>query len=271
MPLSLPRSSTVCLSVSSTVRIRQYVGLFLFLAVGIPAIAVPAQASIFHSFLDNLTPSESSEDLDYGDSYALRDMWKRIFDTEPPEDPQQGGSRGSYFCLAEPGSHDGLVWSDRPTLAWQGPALEVGLYDADNPLNPLWSQSISDADQLTWINGLEANGKDEPIYRVTYDGEETLPPSEAYIWKVQQPSTDVPIYITLMPTADHQQIATELDTLELALRNEGADEDVIALRKADFFASQDLWNDFWYHIGLIQTPANELADVMEAAIGTWCP
>ena len=234
-------------------------------------MATPSQASVSHSFRDNLTQAELPERRIAEGARAFRDMWDRIFDTEPPEDPQQGGSRGSYFCLAEPGNHDGLVWSDRPTLTWQGPATAVGLYSADNPLSPLWTQPLSDTDQLTWINGLKANGEDEPIYQATYNGEERLTPGETYIWKVQQALTDVPIYITIMPTAGHQQIAIELDTLEMTLSNEGMDRDAIALRKADVLADQNLWNDFWYHIGLIETPSDELADVMAATVGTWCP
>ena len=251
-------------------RPNRYLGLFLPVALVLPSMAISAQASDLQALWGDSVP-EPPEDIQRDGSYAFRDLWESIFKTEPPEDPQRGGSRGSYFCLAEPGSHDGMVWSDRPTLVWQGPATAVGLYSSDNPLEPIWTQAISEANHLGWIDGLEANGEDESIYQVTYDGGDILTPGETYVWKVQQPMVERPVYITMMPTSEHQEIAADLEALELELENEGLDGDAIALRKASFFATQNLWNDFWYQISTLETPSEEVAAVMEAAVGTWCP
>ncbi|MEM9214942.1 MAG: hypothetical protein AAGD25_11420 [Cyanobacteria bacterium P01_F01_bin.150] len=261
---------------------RRYTGLFFSLACGASAIvapmpiaaiaaSAPTPAPDLHAFWDTIIQSNPPEELDRDGSRAFRNLWNSIFETEPPDDPQQSGSRGDYFCLAEPGSHDGMAWSDRPTLTWQGDTRAISIYSSENPLIALWTHELSEDDQLTWVDGSKANGEDKPIYRVTYDGEEHLKPGETYIWKIQQALADIPVHITLMPSSNQQQIRIELEALEMTLAVEELDGDAIALRKADFFASHHLWNDFWYYLGLIESPSGELSNLMEGAIGTWCP
>ena len=197
-------------------------------------------------------------------------LWQRLFETEPPEPPRDG-SRGPLFCAVEPEDNSGRVWSDRPTFVWQGFASAIALYPSNSLTDPLWTHELSETDQIPWIDGMAANGEDQPIYQVTYGGDTALQPGEQYLWKIQKPISPATIWITAIPEDEKEATTEAVDSLEETLRQSGLDEDAIALKRAAYFAEQTLWYDFWQAVVSVEQPSDELRTVMERTVGTWCP
>lgn len=83
--------------------------------------------------------------------------------------------------------------------------------------------------------------------------------------------TQPPIWISVLPEGDQGAIAQALVTLEVTLRQEGLDEDAIALQRADYFADQCLWDDFWHEVMSIEHPSEDLQTLRESTLSTLCP
>ncbi|MGJ3251910.1 MAG: hypothetical protein ACFE0J_12370 [Elainellaceae cyanobacterium] len=170
--------------------------------------------------------------------------------------------------MIAPYSFEEEVWSDRPTLVWQGSASSVELYQQGGS-EPIWTYPLSESDQIPGLDGAQTEEFDEPVYQVTYDGE-PLEPGQAYVWRVIQPFAPRPISFQIMTTEEQEKITDDLTALESQLEAEDTDE-TLAIQKADYFADQQLWSDFWQQILAVESPSDELKTVLDETIAELCP
>lgn len=197
---------------------------------------------------------------------AQASFWNSWFTSPPPDPPTPGGSRGPYFCAIAPYSGEMMVQGDRPQFIWQGVADRVEVR-RDGEDDAIWESPMSDADQVSW-HGVEF---DEPllnsvIYAIA-PPDLTLEPEHAYeLWVFRSPfAPEVVAFQTLSATQQDQieeQVASFEDVSSL--------DDSEILERADYFAEQDLWSDFWNHIFRVQDPADALIDVLETELITIC-
>ena len=229
-----------------------------------------AQTANVRDWLGERTSDIGSNDIPTDGSR----LWKRFFDTDAPEPPRDG-SRGFGFCVIEPNGYEGIVWSDRPSLVFesQGTDSEIALFRSGD-LDPLWTQSLTAANQVSWIDRVDEDGNDILVYHVTYNGTTSLSASDDYIWKITSlvsGTASSPIWISVLPEGEQGAIAQELASLETTWRQEGLDEEAIALEQADYFAAQGLWDDFWHEVMSIERPSEDLQELMESILSTLCP
>ena len=69
--------------------------------------------------------------------------------------------------------------------------------------------------------------------------------------------------LQLVDTDKYRQIAADLAEIENQLKSEGANQEEIALRKANYFANLQMWSDVFWKLYSIPHPSNELKTTLE--------
>lgn len=197
--------------------------------------------------------------------------WRKLFGKRPPVPPvppRGGGSRPlaggvcpiAPLAVSEPGSSiltTAMVWSDRPTFVWDGEVEKIGVrLRGDEGI--LWSQTVSGTN------------------RVTYDGE-PLETDRVYEWLVLSSEDRVRRFVPFgaMATEERDRITIALQQLEGELEAKGITGEAAALRRAEFFATQEisdrpLWSEFWQEVLSVQSPSEELTDWTRETITSLC-
>jgi hypothetical protein len=182
---------------------------------------------------------------------SFQSLWAQIVSSPPPAPVRRGGSRGSYFCPVAP-ERSSAVWSDRPTLVWQGSVARVELVTDDLAMT-LWSKDIT-ADQIASA----AIESEYQTYRVTVDV--PVRSGQPYRWRIYQSLVEEPFTIPFqtLSVEEKQRVEVEL-TMDAVLQ------------RANVFAKLQLWSDFWYEILTIEQPSPEVTQMIEATFTHLCP
>jgi len=197
---------------------------------------------------------------------SLIDIWHSIFKNPPPPPPRRGISRGDDFCSVAPVTRSSSaelpkVWSDRPTLAWLGTSTavrEMAIFPKDSE-TPIWVWSNPAIQQPS--KGTSSQLRTPHYVRV----ETPLSLGQIYEWRVIRPLTpekDI-IRFQTMTSKEIKSIAQGLPTADGV-------GDSSALKRADYFAGQRLWSDFWQEIFSVQNPSAQLNQLIAETFKAQC-
>jgi hypothetical protein len=215
----------------------------------------------------------------------LVDAWNSLFRSPPPR-PRRGAGKGDGFCLVAPlnvAPDTGFIttspiFSDRPTFTWRsipaapdapGAPVQIELRkDGDSTV--LWSRPITAATQINLPGSTSASGTPTPsIYQIT--SEIPLEPGQRYEWRIARRAINtawLPLQLVTMQERD--RITQELQTLNQQLARQGVTGEAAIVRRADYFASQELWSEFWREVLSVQNPSVELRTAIDRAFGLLC-
>jgi hypothetical protein len=197
---------------------------------------------------------------------ASESWWDIIFRSPPPDPPKAGGSRGDDFCAISPPETPSnttklpLVSTHPPTLVWQGNVRAVELRRLGQS-QPLWTW---DAAKTTAVNQLRPVPLTAAtVYHITANVE--LQPGQQYEWQVKQPLSRGTIPVRFAVISAQQQAEIERNLLLMANHTEAQ-----MIRRADDFASQQLWGDFWREVLSIEHPSDQLNQALGRTISNLC-
>ncbi|WP_088889875.1 PPC domain-containing protein [Leptolyngbya ohadii] len=202
---------------------------------------------------------------------ALAFSWEDVFRSEPPVPSNDGGSRGDRdtFCPIAPippldasgnAISSAIVYSDRPLLLWQGATERIELWQRGGD-RPLWTHSISEADRVKETAALT----DQITYQVT--APTPLQPDQRYEWRIYPPGLDYSIArFRTVSLEERDRIRQELDGIIA-----GQTAPAATIRRADYFAGQQMWSDFWQTLLTGQPPSQELVALNGNTIAALCP
>ncbi|MGB3188211.1 MAG: hypothetical protein WBB43_02125 [Limnoraphis sp.] len=198
--------------------------------------------------------------------------WRRFFESsEPPTEPKgkegEGGARGNDICPISPNNWGALkVWNIRPTLTWRGQITKLEIRELDSQ-TAFWSPRTSS----NKVPSLSSNTLE--LYQATVQTD--LQPGQIYEWYFSNnPSGEydqyLPIKFTVMTAQERESIVQQLQQLEQKLAAENITGDAAKLRRADFFASQNLWLEFWPEVLSMESPSEDLKALLASTIGELC-
>ena len=205
-----------------------------------------------------------------------RRMVERWLAQEPPENPNNGGSRpvdGDRICWIAPFAmpETAVVWSDRPTLTWQSPAgavTQVELRPSDDRHPPL-VYPISAANQI--------RNTPIPLYQLTLD--HPLEPDVTYEWRMYRPVPSLPnvqeplsrfVRFEVLATESRDRLTTELTQLEQTQTEQGIAGEEATLQRAQLFTEQQLWSDLWHTLLSQPDPSEALEGAIATTLETAC-
>jgi hypothetical protein len=101
---------------------------------------------------------------------------------------------------------------------------------------------------------------------------EPLQPGQTYNWVIfdQQNTPRFLVPFKVMDAEKHEQINTQLQTLEKELNAKGATPEESAMRRAQFFAQQKLWSDFWREVFSVENPSTALTELVKTTTTDLC-
>ncbi|WP_427159946.1 DUF928 domain-containing protein [Aliinostoc sp. HNIBRCY26] len=173
-----------------------------------------------------------------------------LFTKKPPVSPRKGGSRPTeIICMISPDAPKTTrkIWSDRPLFIWQGNVREVTVKPV-NKNQVLWFETVKDTQQII------------------YNGE-PLKPGQSYKWEV---NSNRFITFQIIDTQQRDRITTQLQTIEAQLQKQGANQEAIALAKANYFAEYQLWSDVLQQIYSVNPPSAELNNLRQQITQNLC-
>ncbi|MBE7385094.1 MAG: hypothetical protein F6J95_027240 [Leptolyngbya sp. SIO1E4] len=200
-------------------------------------------------------PSETS-------SPAISLSWQRIreFFSQENDDPGSGGNHGSRppvgLCLVSPRQGETL-WHRNPVMVWQGYAT-VGVRLQGDGETVLWKETASEPET--------------DVYRAYYQGEQ-LQLGEEYEWLfyiISQGSPAIWFPFEVMAADMYEQHAAELAALQSELEAEGADEEAIALARANYFLDNGLSSDALQAVFAVGEPSEALLETRAALVEEIC-
>ncbi len=245
-----------------------YVNRFSRLVLGVSlSLAIAVSTTPLLSWFPPANPSAQA--------LSVKELWQRgwrnVFGKRrpvPPVPPTPGGSRPAEggvcaiapLAVSAPNSSiftTAIVWSDRPTFVWDGEVEKIGVRVRGSQ-DILWSQAVSGTN------------------RVTYAGE-ALQPERVYEWLVLSSDNEVKRFIPFrVVTAEERKSITQaLQQLDQQLAAEKITGEAAALRRAEFFAAQQidnqpLWSEFWQEVLSVQTPSDKLTGWTRETITLMC-
>jgi hypothetical protein len=173
--------------------------------------------------------------------------------------PPLGGR--APLCMATPGlSTLEVIWNSNPLFLWSGKASRIKVFSVDNQ-EVMWDEGVAETDR-----------------NISYRGK-PLQPGKTYTWLLfdinNQPLSKPdgsPDYISFkfMDDENRVRIKTELTNLENQLRTAGNTNEQIVLKKAYYFAQQELWSDALQTIFSTPNQSNELTELAKKMISHLC-
>lgn len=242
---------------------RLFAGVGLSLAIAVSATPLLSWFPSANSSTQALSVQELRQNWER--------TWRNVFGKRrpvPPVPPTGGGSRPATggvcaiapLAVSESNSSiltPAIVWSDRPTFVWDGEVDKIGVRVRGSQ-DILWSQAVSGTN------------------RVTYAGE-ALQPERVYEWLVLSSNDEVKRFIPfeVMTAQERQGIAQALQQLDGQLAAEKITGEAATLRRAEFFAAQQidnqpLWSEFWQEVLSVPTPSAQLTGWTRETIASLC-
>jgi hypothetical protein len=213
---------------------------------------------------------------------SLIDIWRSIFRNPPPPPPKRGISRGDDFCPVAPVTRSERdierlqtpssvpspsttelpkVWGDRPTLTWLGTSTavrEMAIFPKDSA-TPIWVWSNPTAQQSS------SNRSSQPRTPQHVRVKISLAPGRIYEWRVIRSLTPEQEIIRFQTMT-----SKEIESVARGLPAANSVGDSSALRRADYFASQHLWSDFWQEIFSVPSPSVKLNQLITKTFEAQC-
>jgi hypothetical protein len=183
--------------------------------------------------------------------YAQTISFKLAFrkDPEPPIKPVKGTSRGP-FCLISPDAPGKIrtIWNTKPFFLWKGEIKKIAI-------------GIPGSKEYLKTKIVTGN------QNVNYTGQ-ALEPGKSYrlsifLSELDNASPTMSIPFKIMEAPKRNRIGAELRLLEILQKNQGADVEKIAQRKAEYFADKGLWMDALQQAYSVPNPSPELSQRME--------
>jgi hypothetical protein len=189
---------------------------------------------------------------------AMWDFWRTWYSSRFPR-RGLGGSRGNGFCLIAPLPTSGIakVWSERPTFVLQGSVTRLEVW-AEEAETAFWTQTITEADRLQETIAVTA----QPTYAVTLN--QSLEPG-SYQLRMYTPYSPqyTQIDLQVISSQERNSISNDLEQID-------STDEAAAVQRADYFAGQNLWLDFWQTV--ISAPVSEdWRAVNSNTIAALCP
>lgn len=203
--------------------------------------------------------------------------WRAIFpNSRAPRTPRRGGGEGGdqrgdeddQVCAIAPNYSETIqVWSDQPALTWIGRVTQVEIREPESR-DALWEQKISDTNQVT------LDLSDSLVLRQV-EIAAPLQPGQTYRWYFSDKPSGAydkyfPIDFKVMTAEQRAAVTQELQQLEQELTAQNITGDTAKLRRADYFAGQELWLDFWQEVLSIESPSEELKDLLSSTANQLC-
>lgn len=183
-------------------------------------------------------------------------FWQGLFRSEPPVPPDEGGGRGDICLMAPttPSSDQAApVWQTQPTFVWQGGIARIEVHERGQ-------------DEMLWASTVVGQET------ATYEGQPLIP-GILYEWHGYLPYADQPAFkipFTVLPTNQQVAIAQHLEQLDQAALMVGLSAEEKAIQRADYFASQALWSDFWQEVLSVAHPSEELNNALDEIVTIFC-
>ena len=184
-------------------------------------------------------------------SFSLTSIIKRILGGEPEDKGRgrKGGSRGDDFCLINPGENE-KVWHLNPLFIWQGDTNKIGLKEKGKNI-VLWRDSLAQTES----NFKSAQYKGLPLQF-----------GKSYEWLFYSNTSKnivrlVPFQI--MDATERAPITADLSALTKKLKAEGATEEEIALKRANYFENRQLWGDVLQELYSVKNPSVKLQSIAD--------
>lgn len=170
-------------------------------------------------------------------------------DPEPPIKPVKGTSRGP-FCLISPDApgKTRIVWNTKPFFLWKGDIKKVAVV-VPGSKEYLKPQVVTGNQNVNYTGKALESGK---TYRLSI-----------FLSELDNASPTMSIPFKIMEAPQRNRIGAELKLLERLEKNQGANVEKIAQRKAEYFADKGLWMDALQQAYSVPNPSPELSQRME--------
>jgi hypothetical protein len=173
---------------------------------------------------------------------------------------KEGVSRGGV-CGVAPGQIDKVftLWSDRPLFLWQSDRQvslsSVQIFQASTD-ERVWKQTLSPADQSALYTG------------------KPLQPGQIYSWQLTflqagRPRTQE-YRFRILPAAQRDSIALELQRLTQPLQKSKATAEAIALRQSRYLVDRGLLSDALQVLSAVPQPSAATQEMLQGVIRSAC-
>lgn len=207
-------------------------------------------AAIASSMVTQLAGAQTNSSRSW--QAIAQDFFNQQNDSPPPGPTGTGISRGGVCAISPRASSTTTeIWSDRPLFVWQSqfaPIVRIEVHPTGSN-EVLWHPSVV--------------GQTKALY----DGK--LQPGQTYDWllfntsdKHAKPLGQVTFRV--IDGQKRQQIETRLQSLDKELKDKGATPEEIALQRANYFASQQLWSDVLQEVYSLKKPSPELIKIVQS-------
>jgi len=206
------------------------------------------------------------------EGFERESLWRRFFPrSEPPENEgTEGGSKGDDFCPIAPNQFLEVerVWNERPIFTWTGGITQIEIREQGNE-KVVWSQEISAENQIE-LNTETESSTPFKLYQVTVGT--ALQPGQVYELQVStSPPIDYrPIPLRIMTPEERNYLTQDLQKLEQELEEKNITVDAVILQRADYFASQKLWSEFWKEVLSVEFPSEDLKGLINETVKELC-
>ena len=170
-------------------------------------------------------------------------------DPEPPIKPVNGTSRGP-FCFISPDApgKTRIIWNSKPFFLWKGDIKKI---------------AVRIPGSQEYLTTQIVTGKQS----INYTGE-TLEPGKTYrlfifLSELESASPTKFIPFKIMEAPQQNRIGGELKLLERLEKNQGANAEKIAERKAQYFADKGLWMDVLQEAYSVSNPSPKLSQILK--------
>lgn len=184
-------------------------------------------------------------------------FWNKIFkpikDPEPPIEPKIGGSRPGEaipICLISPDvpTQTRIIWNTKPFFLWKGDVkkIAVGIPGSQEYLT---TQIVTGKQNINYTGQPLEPGK---TYRLFI-----------FLSELKNASPTKFIPFKIMEAPQRNRIDGELKLLERLEKNQGANSETIAQKKAEYFADKGLWMDTLQQAYSVPNPSPELSQILK--------
>ncbi|MDY6900310.1 MAG: DUF928 domain-containing protein [Cyanobacteriota bacterium] len=183
----------------------------------------------------------------YAQTISLKLAFRK--DPEPPIKPVKGTSRGP-FCLISPDApgKTRIIWNTKPFFLWKGDIKKLAVV-APGSKEYLKTQIVTGNQNVNYTGQALEPGK---TYRLSI-----------FLSELDNTSPTMFVPFKIMEAPKRNRIGAELRLLEILHKNQGADVEKIAQRKAEYFADKGLWMDALQQAYSVPNPSPELSQRME--------
>lgn len=199
---------------------------------------------------------------------SLSNIWNSIFRVPPP---RRGIGRGDT-CLIAPlptanvSPSMAFTLSDRPTFVWRGGNSSTTSQASTGKIGV----RLQEGGEILWSESLSFN-QTNSLHTAHYGG--ILQPDRVYEVVFLTPTNQVltrSIRFQALESVERDRISQALNQLNQRLARENVAGEAAAIERANFFAERQLWSDFWQEVLSVESPSQQLLDVINQTVTNLC-